>query len=235
MLECFWCVLWQSLGRLLTWMGTTLLAVIVAILVTIGPFIATVLSKQPGWNMQELWVAAEQSVTPSVFILPVAIWFILYLAALVTTIYRKHGSLVTANQTLAAEITRLSAESDRRVAELEARLADGPIGWQEDAGEIEPYRERGISYMWQWQQPDLYPNVQTDVENWRIEMVERLTRKYGAVAAGDFNNIEREDLVDRGFTVATPQTRHIVYVAHLRRVIQRIVSGHYRSLAPGPF
>jgi hypothetical protein len=122
----------------------------------------------------------------------------------------------------------------RRVAGLEVRLAQSPLAWQRNAGEIEPWRERGITIMWQWQLPE-FANTPQAADAWRTDMVNRLTRKYGPHAAGVFNNIQLQEYRALGVTQATPYAGHVIRIDHLRGVIHEVATGHFPSLADGAF
>lgn len=115
------------------------------------------------------------------------------------------------------------------------RLQNSPIVFQKNADEMERWRAKGITLTWEWQLPTQYPNAQRDARDWRIDMVDRITKKYGDRAAGVFNNLDVPAYQAIGATHATPYIDHILRTANMNRVIEQVLHGEFRPLTSNVF
>ncbi len=124
---------------------------------------------------------------------------------------------------------------DEHTKAEELRRSEHPLAWQRNADEMEQWRERGVTLIWQWQLPALFPNAEAEVNAWREDMLARITRKYGLRAGGVFNTLEPSDFIGAGAQTATLQVQHVLRVGNFNRLIGMVSRGEFRPLTDTPF
>jgi hypothetical protein len=115
------------------------------------------------------------------------------------------------------------------------QMQNSPVAFQRNADDMERWRERGITLTWQWQLPAQHPNAHAEADQWRIDMVDRIRRKYGDRAAGTFNNLDILAYQGIGAGRATPYIDHILRTANLNTVIEQVLHGEFRPRTTDPF
>jgi hypothetical protein len=138
---------------------------------------------------------------------------------------------------LTATVVLLGIGSTGRITRLEDALYDRSLPGR-NASDIAQWREKGRTLTNEWrllQQhgPVQYPNAATETEAWRLDMVARLTRKYGQWVATLFNTTREAD--SEGMPVLSPLAEHDARAERLAVIMYDVGTGKIQPISDERF
>jgi hypothetical protein len=126
----------------------------------------------------------------------------------------------------------------RRIARLEDALYDRSLPGL-NASDIAPWREKGRTLTNEWRHlgqhgaASQYQTAQADAEAWRLDMVARLTRKYGGWVATLFNTTREAD--SEGLPVLSPLAEHDARAERLAQIMYDVGTGKIQPVSDERF